>query len=480
VEALALASGSISERANQRAFASRGSAAARSAVCCIRPPHRPHEGGSKATRSMTPAIGFDFGTTNCAIAVVAPDGAPRLAHFSGPDGDVATFRSILYFDRDEKGAPVEIHAGPGALLHYLEREEHDGRLVQSLKSFLTSRLFSATRIFDQTYRLEDLIALLARRLREGAERSLGLPIAHAVVGRPVHFVGSTSEEDDALAQRRLGAALHNAGFREITFEYEPVGAAYHYERGLEHDERILIADFGGGTSDFSLLWVGPSYRDRRSEAILGHDGVDVAGDAFDGKIVRHKVAPLLGRGSEFESLYGRRLPVPGWIYVHLERWHHVSFLKSPRTMQLLLDLRREALDPARLDALVRIVEQDLGFMLYRAVERAKRELSESGVTRLRLEHDVITLDAEVTRAEFDGWIAEELAKIAGCVDRLLAHTGLTPDHVDRVFMTGGSSFVPAVRALFERRFGADKLRGGQELTSVASGLALRAAAVAEA
>ena len=424
---------------------------------------------------MTPAIGFDFGTTNCALAVVAGDAAPQLAHFSGPDGDVATFRSILYFDREEKGAPIEVHAGPGALLHYLEREEHWGRLVQSLKSFLSSRLFSATNIFGQTYRLEDLIALLARKLREAAERSLGMPIEHAVVGRPVHFVGAVSHDDDALAQRRLEAALHNAGFRQVAFEFEPVGAAYHYERGLARDERILIADFGGGTSDFSLLWVGPSYQSRRQEAILGHDGVGIAGDSFDGKIVRHKVAPLLGRGSEFESLYGRRLPVPGWIYQHLERWHHVSFLKSPRTMQLLLDLRREATDPEKLDALVRIVDQDLGYLLYRSVERAKRELSERDATRLRLEHDVLTLDAELTRREFESWIEDELAAIAACVDRLLARTGLAPAQVDRVFMTGGSAFVPAVRAIFESRFGAEKLRGGQELTSVASGLALRAA-----
>jgi hypothetical chaperone protein len=424
---------------------------------------------------MTPAVGFDFGTTNCALAVVDAGGASRLAHFAGPDGDAATFRSILYFDREEKSAPVEVHAGPGALLHYLEREQHDGRLVQSLKSFLTSRLFSATRIFEQSYRLEDLIALLARRLREDAERALGMPVAHAVVGRPVHFVGAAGDDDDALAQRRLEAALHNAGFRRVAFEYEPVGAAYHYERDLACDERILIADFGGGTSDFSLLWVGPSYRGRRGEAILGHDGVGVAGDAFDGKIVRHRIAPLLGRGSEFESLYGRRLPVPGWIYQHLERWHHVSFLKSPRTMQLLLDLRREAVAPEKLDALVRIVDLDLGFLLYRAVERAKRELSEREATRLRLEHDAIALDAELTRAEFEGWIAEELEKIATCVDRLLARTGVAPRQIDRVFMTGGSSFVPAVRAIFEQRFGAEKLRGGQELTSVASGLALRAA-----
>jgi hypothetical chaperone protein len=351
--------------------------------------------------------------------------------------------------------------------------------VQSLKSFLSSRLFSATRIFDQTYRLEDLIGRLARKLREGAESSFGMPIVHAVVGRPVHFVGAANEEDDALAQRRLEAALHNAGFREVRFEYEPVGAAYHYERNLAHDERILIADFGGGTSDFSLLWVGPGHRERRSEAILGHDGVDVAGDAFDGKIVRHRVAPLLGRGGEFESLYGRRLPVPAWIYAHLERWHHVSFLKSPRTLQLLLDLRREAVDPSSLDALVRIVEQDLGFLLYRAVERAKRELSEHGRARLRLEHDALTLDAEIARGEFELWIADELERIARCVDGLLERAGLGPGQVDRVFLTGGSSFVPAVRAIFEQRFGAEKLRGGQELTSVASGLALRAAELAQ-
>ncbi len=148
---------------------------------------------------MQPAVGFDFGTTNCALAVVAPDGSPQLAHFSGPDGDVATFRSILYFDRDDPRAPVDIHAGPGALLHYLEREEHDGRLVQSLKSFLTSRLFSATRIFDENYRLEDLIALLARKLREGAERAA--EIATATLS------GSTSTNPTDTARKCFSTPL---------------------------------------------------------------------------------------------------------------------------------------------------------------------------------------------------------------------------------------------------------------------------------
>ena len=425
-----------------------------------------------------PAIGFDFGTTNSAIARVGPDGAPELAHFQGPDGPVHTFRSLLYFDREDSNAPPETYAGPAAMRHYLERETHDGRLVQSLKSFLASRLFSATAIFGRSYRLEQLIGLLVGALREEAEAYFGEPVHRAVVGRPVRFVGSNDASSEELALRRLHASLTNAGFRHVSFQYEPVGAAHHYERGLESDELILIADFGGGTSDFSLLRVGPSFSASadRADGILGHDGVGLAGDVFDGKIVRHRVTPLLGRGAEFESLFGRRLPVPAWIYGHLERWHHVSFLKSPRTMQILFDLRRECLEPEGIDALIRVVENDLGFLLYRATERAKRDLSSAHQARFRLEHDLLEIDEPIEREEFEGWIAEELEQIGTCVDRLLERAGVSARNLDRVFLTGGSSFVPAVRQLFEARFGAERLRSGGELTSVANGLALCAGA----
>lgn len=427
----------------------------------------------------TPAFGLDFGTTNSAIARVGPDGVPRLAHYQGPDGRVSTFRSLLYFDREDDRSPVEIHSGPGALLHYLEREEHGGRLVQSLKSFLATRLFSGTAIHGRTWRLEQLIGHLLGDLRAQAERDFGEPVHHAVVGRPVHFVGAGDADAERLAETRLRAALTNAGFREVTFEYEPVGAAYHYERGLDRDELILIADFGGGTSDFSLLRVGPSFSERgaRAESILGHDGVGFAGDAFDGKIVRHCVTPLLGRGSEFESIYGRRLPVPAWIYQHLERWHHVSFLKSPKTMRLLFDLRKDAVEPAKLDALLQLVEHDLGFDLYRATEATKRALSVRGRARFRLRHDEIgfAIDEVVSREAFEEWIGDELAQIRACATRLLEATGTPTAAVDRVFLTGGSSFVPAVRRIFEEGFGAARIRTGAELTSVANGLALRAA-----
>ncbi|MDJ0787259.1 MAG: Hsp70 family protein [Myxococcota bacterium] len=427
-----------------------------------------------------PAFGLDFGTTNSAIARVGPDGTPTLASFASDAGPTSTFRSVLYFDQEE-GPETRVRGGPAAIEGYLESEEKDGRLVQSLKSFLASRLFSATNIFQKTWRLEDLIGALLAPLRLEAEAEFGEPVERVVVGRPVNFVHAENADDERLALARLEASLHNAGFRHVVFEYEPVGAAYHYERGLEHDELILIADFGGGTSDFSLLRVGPRHAEagRRAESILGHDGVGVAGDAFDGKLVRHLVAPQLGRGASFVSQFGRTLPVPAWIYSHLERWHHVSFLKSRKTLQLLLDLRREAIEPEKLERLLHVVEEDLGFLLYRATEQAKRDLSEADATTLRLDHEGLCIEAPVERADFEGWIADELLAISGCLDRILDRAGLQARDVDRVFLTGGSSFVPAVRRIFEERFGQERLRSGQQLTSVASGLALRAAEVAK-
>jgi hypothetical chaperone protein len=201
----------------------------------------------------------------------------------------------------------------------------------------------------------------------------------------------------------------------------------------------------------------------------------VAGDAFDGKIIRHCVAPLLGRGAEFVSFFGRRLPVPDWLYAHLERWHHVSMLKSRRTLQLLLDLRREATEPERLDRLLRVVQNDLGFVLHRATEQTKLALSSAEAARFRVVHDVLAIDAEVTREDFETWIAPELGAIAGCVDGLLRRSGTEARQVDRVFLTGGTSQVPAVRRVFEQRFAPDRIQSGDEFTSVASGLALCAA-----
>jgi hypothetical chaperone protein len=425
------------------------------------------------------AFGVDFGTTNSALARADRDGPARLAHFSRGGGKrTRTFRSVVYLEPNPEGrGPARELAGPLAIRRYLAAEE-PGRLVQSLKSFLAARDFSATRIFEREYRLEALIAVLLRNLfREGAE-SVGEVAGTVVVGRPVRFVSARAAEDEALALARLRAAFATAGIEDIVFEYEPVAAAYHYERALDHDELILIGDFGGGTSDFSLIRVGPGAREARESGgalpVLGNAGVPVAGDVFDGRLVRALVAPALGLGAEYRSIFDRVLPVPRWIYGHLERWHHLSFLRTPRTLALLFDLQREALEPERLAALVHIVQEDLGFPLHRSVEAAKVALTRGPDAVFGFEHGPVKIGAPVTRPEFERWIAPELESIAACVDGLLAQSSIARSDVDRVFLTGGSSLVPAVRALFAERFGEERIRSGDELTSVASGLALRA------
>ncbi|MEO2236742.1 MAG: Hsp70 family protein, partial [Candidatus Poseidoniia archaeon] len=418
-------------------------------------------------------IGLDFGTTNSAIAVVDGDAAPRLAQFASDAGATPTFRSVLYFERGDDDR-LESQAGPGAIERYLDSAA-EGRLVQSLKSFLPMRDFVTTNVMGNSYRLEALIGLLLGHLRDAALAEFGDLDGPIVVGRPVRFAGAKTADDEEFALSRLRAAYWNAGFGDVVFEYEPVAAAYFYERDLDHDELVLIADFGGGTSDFSLMRVGPSrIRNGTGESILGTAGVGVAGDAFDGKLVRHVVSPELGLGVEHRSVFDHLLQMPAWIYRHLERWHHLSFLKTRRTMQILLDLRRDAVEPERLDALIHMVRENLGFELFRAIEHTKVALSSQREAGFEFRNGPVQIGEEVFRSDFMTWIWPEVQEIATCLDGLLVDCGVAPGDVDRAFLTGGSSLVPAVRGLFVDRLGADKIRTGHELTSVASGLALRA------
>jgi hypothetical chaperone protein len=425
-------------------------------------------------------IGFDFGTTNSALAVADADRRVEVAGFATTTGPTQSFRSVVFFGQEDEGATIETAAGPRAIERYLEQDERR-RLMQSLKSFLASPLFKATNIFGRTCSLEDLIGQIVVPLRAEAERQLGDLSHPIVVGRPVRFARADEQTDDAHALSRLEAAMWQAGLSDVRFEYEPVAAAHHYEQGLGRDELVLIGDFGGGTSDFCLLHVGPSLRGRARtrDDIIGSAGVGVAGDAFDARIVRHAIAERLGRGSLRQVFLGKEMPIPNWIYRDLERWHHLSFLKSRKTLAFLHEALDGAKEPEKIEALLYVVENDLGYSLYRSVQQTKTELSAKSESRLYFEDGPVRIDRRVTRADFEAWIAPELEQIAGCVDGLMEQSGIAPAAVDRVFLTGGSAFVPAVRRLFEERFGADRLTGGGELISVASGLALRAIDLAQ-
>jgi len=428
-------------------------------------------------------LGLDFGTTNSAIALAQADGSTRLAAFALDGQPTTTFRSVLYFNPEDNvvGREPRGVAGPQAIEAYRDAGAGaGGRFIQSLKSFLASRLFDGTYVFGWKFALEDLIAIILAALREAAAAQFDRRGGRVLIGRPVHFVvGGTGEVDparDDVALTRLRAAAARAGFGDVAFEYEPVAAASQYERSLDHDELVLIGDFGGGTSDFCLIRLGPSARREpdRSRTILAVDGVPLAGNAFDARLVRAVVSPALGLGALRRSERGQMLPIPSWLYTRLERWEDMSMLASPATLETLRGLRRQAVEPEAIDALMQLVQGDLGYLLYQEVERAKLRLSIEHEARFAFELLSTPIVRDLTRADFDTWIAADLARISACVDRLLARCAVPASAVDRVFLTGGSSLVPSVRDIFAARFGADRLRGGEELTTVARGLAMLA------
>src|SRR6185503_11231531 len=320
-------------------------------------------------------VGLDFGTTNSAIAVAGADQQATLASFGDATNRTTSFRSILYFPAKERNQPVkaETQAGPDAINAYLEADTK-GRLILSIKSYLASDLFTTTTINGRPYTLEDLISLILRRLRTAVVDQFGVEAASVVIGRPVRFAGAEKEADERLALERLRVAAELAGFSEVTFEFEPVAAAYQYETQLDHDELVLIGDFGGGTSDFTLAQLGPGRKREGRNPVLGTSGVAIAGDSFDSRIMMNLVAPKLGLGSHYVSL-GKELPVPVWIFSQLSSWHRTFLLKEPKTMAVLREVKTQASEPEKVKALIHIITENLGYALYRAVEQTKVDLT---------------------------------------------------------------------------------------------------------
>ena len=408
------------------------------------------------------SIGIDFGTTNSSIARRTSSGVELLTL-----DHAQTSRSILYLERAPKG--ILSSSGPRAIERYLAAHAEaaaPGRLIQSLKSWLPSRTLTGTEVFGRNYTLEDLISRILLDLRLQAEQQFNQPIRQATVGRPVRFVGAETEADEAYALSRLTAAFHRAGFERIQFELEPLAAAAAYAATLTHHQTILIGDFGGGTSDFSLLKVGPG----ASRQVLGNAGLPFAGDAFDARIVRRLISPALG--SETFARGTQSVPaVPAWIYSNLERWHHLSFLRTRNVVELLKAAHKRALEPAKIEALQSLIDEDLGYQLHQAVQRTKSALSTAETASFTFTEGTLDLRTSFTRTNFEQWIAPELQRIAATVDALLGESSTNSQQIDRVFLTGGTSFVPAVRRIFEQRF-PGKLVTGNEFTSVAQGLAL--------
>ncbi len=408
-------------------------------------------------------IGVDFGTTNSVVSFLDNNGIAGTTRIRLGAAELDVIRSVLCFWNEGPRDRVTLrHAvGPAAIDAWLD-DPLESRLMMSLKSYLAQRSFTETRVFSRSFTLEDLIALFLRGIlpRHNPENLL-------VAGRPVRFAGDSP--DDALGEQRLRAAYAAAGWAEVQTALEPEAAGYRFVRGLTAPAIVLIGDFGGGTSDFSVLRFEPN-SDQPVQA-LGHAGIGIAGDTFDYRIVDQIVSPKLGKGTTYR-LFDTDLPVPPEYYSSFARWHRLSLMRAPRTMRDIEAVARSAQYPDRLRALLRLIKDELGYALYRAVSDVKTELSRAATARLRFAHADFAIDEPIARSDFEHWIAPDLARIADTVDSALADAATPEDAVDHVFLTGGTSLVPAVRALFANRFGEARITGGSEFVSVAEGLAL--------
>lgn len=411
------------------------------------------------------AVGIDFGTTNSVVAIANRNGQVEALSWPSVGSSTQTFRTALMFWRE--GRSLKHVAGPAALERAIAAEGEQ-RFIQSIKTYLASPSFSETRLYGERFTIERLVSTFLGHLLDGIpDKAATVP---TVGGRPVVFAGERA--DEALAVARLTAAYEDAGLPQVALAYEPLGAAYWYARALKHDETVLVADFGGGTSDFSILRFHRSGGSFVAEP-LAHTGVGVAGDTFDYRIITRVVAPRLGKDTCYRS-FDKRLPIPAYFYAAFAQWHQLSWLKSGATLAELRKLIAAAEAPQMLEDLRTLIEMDLGFELYRSVSAVKTELSSADEATFRFDRSGIKIEAAVKRRDFEDWIAPDLAKLAGAIESAVAKAGLDFGNIDAVFLTGGTSFVPAVRALFQRRFGAERVHIGDAFQSVAAGLALMA------
>lgn len=418
-------------------------------------------------------IGIDFGTTNSTVAVADAQGRVRSLTWPSATGPTDLFRTALTFwSEGRMPRAVLRHVGGPAALERARQPDGHHRFVQSIKTYVATASFAETRLYGQRLSIEALVALFLDHLFGGGQAAWAEASVPVVAGRPVVFAGL--RPDEGLAVRRLTDAYARAGVPAVHFAFEPLGAAYWYARGLDRDQTVLVADFGGGTSDFCVIRFSRDQDGRITGVPLAHAGVGIAGDAFDARLVDHLVSPQLGKGSRYRS-FDKWLPLPAYIHAALAQWHQLSWLKTPKVMAELRSLAAVSDAPGQIDDLVAFLDLDLGFELSRAIAEVKQRLSDAEEATLDLDVGGLRLAGSITRTVFETLIADDLRAIGAATDRALAMAELDPGAIEAVFLTGGTSHVPAVRRLFAERFGTQRLHTGNAFQSVASGLALLAA-----
>lgn len=410
--------------------------------------------------------GIDFGTSNSSVTIwdVEKRSLVRDPRIEGVES------SFMYFPYTLRKDPPLI--GDAAKLRYVQ-DEMRGRFFQAIKTILPNRTFEQTIVNNDVYLLEDLIAFFLRYLKTKADLVTKQDVKRVVMGRPAVF--SADPAEDQMAQDRLKRAAELAGFEEIHFQYEPIAAAFAYEARIKSPERVLVGDFGGGTSDFTVVQLDPRRQglvDRASD-ILATGGLPVAGNKYDTATMWHKLTPLFGRGATYED-FGKQLEVPSTLHRQICQWDQIVFLRNAAKLDLIWRLARLSNNPIGFERLQALVTENQGFALFQVIEAAKIMLTSDEVAPIIFSHPRIQLEETLTLSQFNTNTADLTARITNKLDAFIRDASIDPASIETVFLTGGTSLIRSMRKEFVQRFGADRIRDGGEFTSVGDGLALSA------
>lgn len=424
---------------------------------------------------FVPALyAIDFGTSNSLLAAASADGvtAPIPLEPEGVTADPSILRSVLYFPGDGSS-----HCGQDALRRYADNAM-EGRVLRSMKRHLSSRAFTGTKLGGRHVTPSELVSVVLREMRTRANRYFGVDVTRAVLGRPARF--SLDDDDDRMAQERLERAAQIAGFEEVHFLEEPVAAARDFGTDLEAERIALICDFGGGTSDFTVIRLGP--RPFRADDVLAIGGVPVAGDAYDASIMRHRVARHFGSEVTYRVPLGNNvMRMPPAIVERLCSPFDLTILRRQDIAAFLRNLQSWSLGPddqRRMEQLFTLIDDALGFQVFEVIERAKRTLSSETHATLEMSYPPIEIHEHIDRETFELVSQRATDSILEALDDTVSRSAIRDADIDVVVSTGGTAKLPRIADALRARFGESRVRDFKSFHSVVDGLALHAHSIA--
>lgn len=419
---------------------------------------------------MAVVFGIDFGTSNSALSINV-DGQNHAIDIDQYSLNKKLLKSIIFYDYSEK----TYFYGSEAVDRYIESDA-EGRYIQSIKTFLPDTSFKDTRIGGKSRTIEDIVSMILKRIKNTGEQYLGYQVHDVVIGRPVIF--SPIAEKEQAAEQRLLKAAQLSGFKNVHLEYEPIAAARCYEETLgERDEQVvLVCDFGGGTSDFSVIKLcgkaARSHHDRKKD-ILSLGGVYIGGDSLDSRLMWEEIAHQFGR--EAMLLYPMTdspVKMPVSIMDRLKQWHLIPQLNTPKTMSFLNEIKHFTQDKEHIENLLSLIENNYGYSLFKAIEQSKIELSSADCSEIKYSDYTISLKRQVSIERFNEVIYKQVKSLQDCILKTVFDAGLQVADIDKVMLTGGTSNVPLIHRFLVETFGHEKMTTTDAFTSVGQGLGL--------